>query len=103
MAGEVFNEGLLGKLAIDGADSFSDLICSLLEPNFPRIALIKSDCPKGSLQRTTYQTKQSFCDDFNKSSPEIQNCWSDAALRVLIYIPGTVKYHFDLGKCCTGG
>lgn len=62
--------------------------------------LENNGCPNGFLLRTAFKTTQSFCDYFNKCLSYIKKCLTDAAVRILLNLPGIVEYYHVLGACC---
>lgn len=94
-------DALINELGYGVTDRASDLLCSLVEPNFLAILLTDNNCSRGIVLPSAFKSKENFCHRFKYEwSPDIQKCMSDGAIRILVKLKGITSYQLDLGACC---
>lgn len=95
------NSDLLNGAVFKLSDAGNDLICSFLGPNFLKTIRTENRCQSDVQISDACESIESFCYYLNYvwSSCE-RKCVSDAAIEILVHIPGVIHYEEHIGSCC---
>lgn len=98
--GTLSNYGIVGNTYTNLGKKFSDVVCSLIGPNFVNVPNSKNCSNEKFLVPNTFHSPEEFCEFYNNACPSVKQCVTDRAIETNKDLCGITNLVIKIGKCC---